>query len=120
MKDMRPISLCNVVYKIIAKAMANRLKEVLRDIISPNRATFIPGRLITDNVVLGFECIHAINNKRLGREGFIAMKLDMSNAYDRVEWDYLDKVMDKMGFSDSWRNKVMRCISSVFLCSSQR
>lgn len=85
MTDLSPISLCNVVYKLIVKALANRLKEVLKSVISPNQSTFISGRLITDNVVLGFECIHTINNKRKGNGGSIAMKLDMSKAYDRVE-----------------------------------
>lgn len=63
MKDFRPISSCNVSYKIIAKTIANRFKKVLDSIISPTQAAFVPGRLITDNVIIGFECIHAIRQK---------------------------------------------------------
>lgn len=89
LKEYRPISLCNVIYKIIAKLLANRLKRVLDKIISPSQSAFVPGRLITDNVILGFKCIHAFKNKRSGKEGVVALKLDMSKAYDRVKWIYI-------------------------------
>ncbi|XP_027156321.1 uncharacterized protein LOC113757111 [Coffea eugenioides] len=113
LKQYRPISLCSTVYKIIAKILANRLKQVLHHCISKNQSAFIPRRQILDNIMLSHEFIHYLNNKRLGKDGFMAVKLDMSKAYDRVEWRFLDAVMNKMGFNDRWRRWIMECMSTV-------
>lgn len=79
-KDLRPVSLCNVVVKIIIKVLANRLKR-----ISDNQSAFMNGRLISDNVMVSYEIMHFFKRKRRGNDTHMAIKLDMSKAYDRIE-----------------------------------
>ncbi|XP_062028441.1 uncharacterized protein LOC133744326 [Rosa rugosa] len=92
MSQLRPISLCNVLYKIASKVLANRLKVLLPAIISPQQSAFVPDR---------------------GQEGFLALKLDITKVYDRLEWDFLRKIMLKMGFAAQWVDLIMFCLSTV-------
>lgn len=111
--DFRPISLCNVSYKIVTKVLANRLKRVLNEVISVSQSTFVPGRFITDNIIIGHKSLHVMKEIKIGREGYVTLKLDMSKAYDQVEWIFVEKVMLKLGFCTDWVDLIMRCISSV-------
>ena len=113
LKSYRPISLCNVVYKVISKILANRLKNVLSHCISKNQLAFIPGRQILDNVILSHEYLHYMKNKKQGQNGFMAVKLDMSKAYDKVEWKSLDSMMEKMDYCTVWMNWIWSCLSPV-------
>lgn len=78
--ELRPISLCNVAYKMISKVLANRLKVILPDIIVPTQSAFVPGRLISYNILIAYELTHHMLNKRRGNQGYAAIKLDMSKA----------------------------------------
>ncbi len=113
MGQFRPIALCNVIYKTISKVLANRLKVILPSIISDSQSTFVPGRLITDNIMVAFETLHYMKTKRQGKTTHMAAKLDMSKAYDHIEWCYLETLMLKMGFHFNWVQIIMQCVSTV-------
>ena len=99
-----------MIYKIISKVLANRLKQVLPNIISPIQGAFVPGHLITDNVLLAYETLHTMNCKKKGKKGYMALKLDVSKSYDRVEWTFLQGVMQRLGFPETWIERVMSCV----------
>jgi len=96
--DFRPISLCNVIYKIISKTIANRMKIILPDIIGKFQSAFVPGRLITDNALLAFESFHWMRKKKRGKHGGVGIKLVMAKEYDCIEWNFLIAVLESMGF----------------------
>ena len=113
MVDFRLISLCNVIYKIISKVLANRLKLILPQLISPTESAFVPGRLITNNVLVAYETLHAMHIRKKWRKGVWALKLDISKAYDRVEWDFVKGMMIKLRFPGVWMDRVMCCVSTT-------
>jgi hypothetical protein len=113
MTQFRPISLCNVLYKLISKVLANRFKKVLHQVISDNQSAFVPGHLITDNILLTFEALHYMKSKRRGRATHMVVKLDMSKAYDRVEWEFIRAMMLKLGFAERWVHLIMQCVQTV-------
>ena len=114
--DFRPISPCNVIYKIISKVIANRLKPLLDSIISETQSAFIADRLITDNILIAFESLHHMKTNCTRKKSFMAMKLDMSKTYDRVEWVFLERILLKLGFQESRVALIMECITTVLYC----
>lgn len=98
--ELRPISLCSALVKIITKVVANRMKVLQHSIVSEIQSIIIPERLIMDNVMVTYEIMHQLKRKMRGRESYMALKFDMSKAYDRIEWEYLRATFNKMGFHD--------------------
>nr|KYP61992.1 Retrovirus-related Pol polyprotein LINE-1 [Cajanus cajan] len=96
-KELRPISLCNVSYKIISKVLVNRLRPLLQDLINPLQGSFLPGRGPRDNSIIAQEVLHHINHHR-GKKGLLAIKIDLEKAYDRLSWDFLQQTLLEFGF----------------------
>lgn len=108
--QFRPISLCNVLFKIITKAMVRRLNQVMVKLIGPAQSSFIPGRLINDNIVVVQEAIHSMRHKQ-GKKGWMILKLDLEKAYDRIRWDYLEDTLHAVGLSDRWVSWIIQCVA---------
>lgn len=108
--QFRPISLCNVLFKTITKAMVGRLKGIMSKLIGPAQASFIPGRLSADNIVVVQEAVHSMRRKK-GVKGWMLLKLDLEKAYDRLRWDFLEDTLRAAGLSDSWVARIMQCVS---------
>ncbi|KAL9658994.1 hypothetical protein QQ045_028253 [Rhodiola kirilowii] len=112
-EDWRPISLCTVAIKIITKIIVNRLQPLLNEIISPVQSAFVRGRIISDNFIVAHEIANYMKTCRDDRNFFASVKVDMSKAYDRVEWLFLERLLYKMGFATIWIDRVMRCVRSL-------
>ena len=109
----RPISLNNVFYKIISKVLVNRLKPIMDSIITPYQNVFIKGRNISDNILLADEIIDVIGKKMGRRDSFGVLKIDMSKAYDRVNWNFLKAVLTVMNFDSKRIKWIIECVSLV-------
>ncbi|KAL0406036.1 UNVERIFIED_CONTAM: hypothetical protein Slati_3917500 [Sesamum latifolium] len=86
---------------------------MMHDIVSPTQSAFIPGRLITDNVLLDFELNHFLKVSSQAKKGFVALKLDMTKAYDRVEWSFLRHILLRLGFECGFVNLITLLVTSV-------
>lgn len=86
--QLRPISLCNVAYKVITKAITNRIKRFLPGIIGPNQSRFVSGRQVLDNVVIYQEALNSMR-KKTSKVGQMGIKIDLEKAYDRLSWDFI-------------------------------
>lgn len=110
---LRPISCCNFTYKILSKLVVARLKNFMDKLISPNQSAFVGAWLIQDNLIIAHEVFHSLKRRdSRGREN-LAIKLDMSKAYDRLEWEFIRKCLLAYGFSGQWVEMVMKFISTV-------
>lgn len=113
MYDFRPISLENVISRIVSKVIANRLKVILPNVISNAQSVFVPDTQITDNTTIAYEVLHRMRNKRTGKKGQMAVKLDISKAYDHVEWAFLRQIMIKLRMDERWVQLVIETVCTA-------
>ncbi|XP_071742048.1 uncharacterized protein [Rutidosis leptorrhynchoides] len=109
--DYRPISCCNVLYKCISKIITNRLKNALDDIVSINQSAFIPGRRISDNILLTQELMKNYHIEN-GTPRCV-FKVDIQKAYDTVDWNFLEFILGRFGFHPTMNKWIMTCVRST-------
>ncbi|KAF3791961.1 Transposon TX1 uncharacterized protein [Nymphaea thermarum] len=109
-EDYRPISLCNTIYKVIAKILVIRMRDVIMRLVQRNQAAFSKGRQIQDNILWANEMA---NSKDFWSKGGCFLKLDLSKAYGRVLWKFLQNSVHVLGFHPRWIELVMKCVSTV-------
>eukprot|EP00253_Pinus_taeda_P008458 PITA_08458 len=110
-EKFRPIALCNIIYKIVSKVVALRLKPLLPGIISPEQSGYVEGRQITDRIIISHEIIHSLKHSK--KPGML-LKIHLSKAFDSISWDYIQKILSAFGFSNAWIRWIMSMISSSF------
>jgi hypothetical protein len=110
MGDFRPIACCNVIYKCITKIISNRMIPILDSLVSWNQSAFIPGRSISENVLLAHELVR--NYHRKGGQPRCTMKIDLMKAYDSINWEFILHSLACFGFPVKFVNWIRECITS--------
>jgi hypothetical protein len=109
-EDFRPISCCNLIYKLISKIIANHLKPILSELILEEQFGFLFNRQIHDAVSLAQESFHTIKTKNI--PSFV-LKLDLSKAYDKVNWNFMRLVLIQIGMNLHMVNWIMSCVETA-------
>lgn len=107
-----PISLCLTVYKVISKIIVARLRPFLCKLISPNQVSFVPDRHISDNIIIAQEMLHKCKNST-GKKGLMIWKVDLSKAYDKLSWNFIEKVFYGVKFPQSMVKRIMSCVTTI-------
>lgn len=111
MKDFRPISCCNVLYKVISKILANRLKTILPSFIAPNQSAFIKDKLLMENLLLATELVKDYH--KAGVSPRCAMQIDISKAFDSVQWPFLLNVLAALNLPEGFIHWINLCVSTA-------
>lgn len=111
MKDYRPISCCNVIYKVVSKIIANRLKKILLDLISLNQSAFIKDRLHIENLLLATEFVKDYHKDLVSSH--CAIKIDISKAFDSVQWDFLLNTLTAINFPARFVHWIQLCVTTA-------
>ena len=111
LRNFRPISLCNTLYKVVTKIIVKRLRVALPKLVSPLQTAFVPGRKGIDNMILVQELVHTMGTKK-GKEGYMAIKIDLEKAYDRLEWHFIRDILLLFNFPASLIKLILSCVSS--------
>lgn len=114
-KDMnlfRPISLCCTLYKVISKVIVSRIRPFLKKWISPDQVSFVPGRHISDNIMITQEILHKCRMTK-GNKGNLVWKIDLSKAYDKLNWDFIPQVLYELKIPPLLSKFIMSCVSSA-------
>lgn len=112
-KEFMPISLCNMIYKIVSKVLENRLKKVLDKGVCKEESAFVEGRSIFHDAIIATEIIHHLKIKTTSRKASLALKIDINKAYDRVDWGFLKGMLMILEFGDKWIHWMMMCVTLV-------
>jgi hypothetical protein len=111
-KQFRPISPCNTIYKIVSKIIVERLKVCLPSIISPYQTGFVPGRNIHENIIVAKEMAHTMHRMK-GKKGAFAIKVDLAKAYDKISWEFIWRILVEIKLPNDLINIIMHSVSSV-------
>lgn len=114
-RDFRPLSLCNVAYKLTSKVIVSRLRSLMQELVSPCQASFVPGRQGLDNAVICQEYAHSFRSTK-SRRGAVIIKVDLEKAYDRMEWAFIEHTLVDTGLP----SKIIKVIMQLLALGSCR
>ncbi|KAL0884326.1 hypothetical protein Bca101_008307 [Brassica carinata] len=114
--QFRPISCLNTIYKVIAKLLASRLKEILPLMISKSQSAFLPGRLLAENVLLATDLVNGYNNQHISSRGML--KVDLRKAFDSVRWDFIVASLRALAIPERFINLISQCLTTAFFSVS--
>lgn len=109
--DFRPISCCNILYKVISKILARRLEKILPDMISPNQSAFVKGRLLIENMLLASELMQGFNQKHISRRG--VLKVDLRKTFDSLSWNFILQVLIEANTPETFVNWIKQCVTTT-------